>query len=112
MKNKSKYNANRCIIDGIKFDSMKEANRYKELKLLEKAGVISGLELQPRFELIPKQIYRGKTIRKADYIADFKYIKDGVLVVEDTKGFRTDLYKLKKKMFLFKYGKGIVFIES
>ena len=101
----SKYKNRRTEVDGIEFDSLKEARRYGELKLLVKGGVIKDLELQPVFELIPKQKHNGKTIRKANYIADFMYIdtKRGITVVEDVKGFKTDVYKLKKKMFLYKY---------
>ena len=101
----SKYKNRRTEVDGIEFDSLKEARRYQELKLLVRGGVIKDLELQPVFELIPKQKHNGKSIRKANYIADFMYIdtKRGITVVEDVKGFKTDVYKLKKKMFLYKY---------
>ena len=106
MKGYSKYRARKTVVDGIKFDSKKEARRYGELKLLEKGKVISDLKLQPKFELIPKQKYQGKTIRKTSYIADFQYydIKNDKVIVEDVKGYLTDVYKLKKKMFLYKYG--------
>lgn len=70
----SKYKNRRTEVDGIEFDSLKEARRYGELKLLVKGGVIKDLELQPVFELIPKQKHNGKTVRKANYIADFKYM--------------------------------------
>ena len=101
----NKYKNKKTEVDGIKFDSLKEARRYGELRLLVKAGMIKDLELQPVFELIPKQKHNGKTIRKTSYIADFKYtdIQRGIEVVEDVKGFKTDVYKLKKKMFLYKY---------
>ena len=74
--------------------------------LLEWGGVITDLVLQPKFELIPTIRREGhKTERITYYIADFAYTekKTGKEVVEDVKGFRTDVYKLKKKMFLFKY---------
>ena len=110
----SKYNARKTIIDGIKFDSKKEARRYKELKLLEKAGEIKDLQLQPRFTLQEKFKYQGKTERKIEYIADFQYedIRTGQMIVEDTKGYRTDVYKLKRKLFLKRYSEKYKFIES
>ena len=109
----SKYNARKTIIDGIKFDSKKEAGRYKELKLLEKAGEIKNLQLQPRFTLQESFKYQGKTERKITYIADFMYEeKNGQVVVEDTKGYRTDVYKIKRKMFLKRYSEKYKFIES
>ncbi|MBS5989581.1 MULTISPECIES: DUF1064 domain-containing protein [Anaerococcus] len=110
----SKYRAVKTEIDGIKFDSKKEARRYKELKLLERGKAISCLELQPVFDLIPKQIHNGKTIRKVVYKADFKYFDNNkkIWIVEDVKGFKTDVYKLKKKMFLFKYGNEFKFLET
>ena len=102
----NKYKNKKVMVDGIKFDSMKEARRYSELKLLERAGKIKDLELQPKFELIPTIRREGqKTERKTVYIADFMYkeIGNDKLVVEDTKGYRTDVYLLKKKLFLYKY---------
>lgn len=91
-----KYNNKKTEIDGIKFDSKKEANRYCELKLLEKAGVIKDLELQVKFELIPKN---GKE-RAVNYIADFVYTEAGKRVVEDCKGMRTKEYIIKRKLML------------
>ncbi len=92
------------------YDSKKEAKRADELKLLERAKVISNLEKQVAFELQPSFKADGKTERAIKYIADFKYSKDGTEVVEDVKGFKTDVYKIKRKMFLFKYPH-IKFIE-
>lgn len=110
---KSKYNAKKVTVDGIRFDSKREAKRYEELKELEAAGVISQLELQPRFELQEGFKYKGRAIRKIEYVADFKYLemKQGLWVVEDVKGMKTDVYKLKKKLFLYKYGNFFVFME-
>lgn len=119
-RNGTKYNATKVEIDGHTFASKREANRYLELRLLERAGEISDLRLQVDFELIPNQ-YRtekrygknGKPLkdkqilleRKVVYRADFVYTdNDGKTVVEDTKGFRTTEYVLKRKMFLYKYG--------
>lgn len=101
----SKYRNKKVVVDGIEFDSKKEANRYKELKLLEKAGEIKDLELQKVFELIPSFKKNGKTYRKTTYKADFSYFdtKEGKYIVEDVKGFKTDIYKLKKKLFEYKF---------
>ena len=98
----SKYNNVKQVIDGITFHSKKEAERYMMLKLLERTGKISNLILQPKFEIIPKRTRNdGKTTRAAHYVADFQYIKDNKVIVEDVKGFKTELYKLKKKLFEF-----------
>lgn len=90
----SKYYSQKEIVDGITFHSKKEARRYRELKLMERAGVIKELQLQVPYTLIPKSSH-GRAIK---YIADFVYFEDGKRVVEDTKGFRTKEYKLKKRM--------------
>lgn len=99
-----KYNNTKVVIDGIKFDSKREAQRYKELILLEKAGKIADLILQPKFELIPKYTINGRNVRKMEYIADFQYTENGKTIVEDAKGFKTKEYLIKKKLFEFKYG--------
>ena len=101
----NKYSNKKVIVDGHTFDSMKEARRYGELKLMVRAGVIKDLELQPAFELIPTIRTETETLRKTVYKADFRYtdIKTGGVVVEDVKGYKTDVYKLKKKMLLHKY---------
>ena len=98
----SKYNAKKTVVDGIEFDSIREAERYRELKLLERGKEIRNLVLQPRFLLQDKFVDKhGKTHRKIEYVADFLYIdKDGKAIVEDVKGVLTDVYKIKKKMFL------------
>lgn len=107
---KSKYHAQKTVLDGIKFDSKKEANRYAELKLMERAGLIKGLQRQVRFELIPSFDVDGKHYRPTSYVADFVYTdtKSGKQVVEDCKGFRTDIYRLKAKMFAHKFGVSIL----
>lgn len=93
MAKRSKYNAVKVTIDGFTFDSKKEARRYSELKLLERAGEIANLELQPLFPCI----VNGKKV--CAYIADFAYLNnDGVRIVEDVKGFKTSIYRLKKKL--------------
>lgn len=108
-----KYNAKKTAVDGITFDSRKEAARYKELKALELVGKIDRLELQPRFVLMDGFRYEGKAIRKIEYIADFLYrdLSTYELVVEDVKGVKTDVYKLKKKLFLKHYGNEYKFKE-
>ena len=98
-----KYNAHKATVDGITFDSQREANRYCELKLMEKAGQITSLELQPEFELQPKYRKHGRTVRAIIYRADFRYKENGVMVVEDVKGMRTDVYRMKKKMLEYRY---------
>lgn len=105
----SKYYSRKVIIDGIKFDSKKEGNRYLELKLLLKAGKIRDLELQKKFELQEKYKINGKTIRAISYIADFTYWDNekNEMIVEDVKGGKatqTQIYKLKKKIFMYRYG--------
>lgn len=119
-RNGTKYNAHKTEIDGIEFPSKHEANRYCELKLLERAGEISNLRLQVDFELIPNQYItekrygkNGKPLkdkqilleRKVVYRADFVYTdKDGNQVVEDTKGFKTKEYLIKRKLMRYIHG--------
>lgn len=103
----NKYHNKKVIYDGIKFDSVKEKNRYIGLKQLERLGVIQNLQRQVKYELQPSFKLNGKTIRSITYIADFVYIQDGVEVIEDVKGMRTKEYLLKKKMFEYKYQKEI-----
>jgi hypothetical protein len=94
----NKYGARKLKApDGQVFDSVKEYHRWGCLRLLERAGRISDLKRQVKYELIPKQ--NGE--RACYYIADFTYYEDGKLVVEDCKGFRTDAYKIKKKLMLW-----------
>lgn len=105
----SKYNNRKTMIDGITFDSNKEARRYTVLRSLQDGGYIKGLSLQVPFELIPKQ--DGE--RAVKYIADFVYydIEKQMHIVEDVKGFKTDVYKLKRKLFKYKYPE-YTFIET
>ena len=103
---KSKYKNKKIIIDEIKFDSTKEGKRYLELKQKEKLGEITNLRLQVKFELQPSFKINGKTVRAISYVADFVYKENGNEVIEDvkaSKNFQTDVYKLKKKMFEYKY---------
>lgn len=99
----SKYRAKKTEIDGIKFDSKKEAKRYIALRELEKQGNIEKLVLQPRFLLQEGFRKNGKAYRKIEYVADFMYEQDGKLIVEDVKGIKTDVYKLKQKLFEKRY---------
>jgi hypothetical protein len=112
----SKYHAVRYTVDGNVFDSKKEARRYYELLTLERAGVISDLQRQVKYVLIPAQREPdiigprggrrpGKLLeRECAYIADFVYLEGGKTVVEDAKGMRTEVYKIKKKLMLERYG--------
>ncbi len=100
----NKYHNTPITIDNIKFQSKKEGNRYQELKLLERAGEISDLRLQVKYELQPSFKIDGKTIKAINYIADFVYEEKGKIIVEDVKGIFTNIYKLKAKMFAYKYG--------
>ena len=99
----SKYHNKKVQVDMYVFDSIAESRRYKELKLLEQAGEISELELQPRFLLQEGFKKNGKTFRKIEYIADFQYIENGRLVIEDVKGKETEVFKLKRKLFEHEY---------
>lgn len=97
-----KYGNKKVVRDGIEFDSIKECQRYCELKLMQRAGLISDLQTQVSFELIPAQRIDGKVVERAvNYIADFVYQQDGQKVVEDTKGFKTKDYILKRKLMLW-----------
>lgn len=100
-----KYKNRKLTIDGEVFDSQREYARYRELALLERAGQISDLKRQVRYELIPTQRIGGKVVEKScAYIADFVYTENGETVVEDTKGFRTRDYIIKRKLMLHVHG--------
>lgn len=115
---RSKYGSRKTVVDGISFDSKKEASRYRELLLLERAGKIGNLRRQVKYVLIPAQYEnpdsptksgRGKCLeRECSYVADFVYDvpmePEPVEIVEDTKGFRTEAYKIKRKMMFFMHG--------
>ena len=103
-----KYHNKKTVIDGIKFDSKLEAERYAQLKMMERAGVIRDLKLQPEYELIPSFRKNGKTWRRTLYKADFRYIlaEDDSYIIEDVKGSTsviTDVFRLKQKLFEYKY---------
>ena len=102
-----KYGNKKIEYDGHKFDSKKEMQRYKTLTALKELGVISDLRLQQKFVLIPSQRIDGRVVeRECSYIADFVYVdsETGKTVVEDVKGFRTEAYRIKRKLMLHKFG--------
>lgn len=101
----NKYKNKKIKIDGIEFDSQLEADRYYQLKILERANEIKYLHRQVEFVLQPNYKKNNKTIRAIKYVADFVYydLRRGKTIIEDTKGFRNEVYKLKKKMFEYKY---------
>lgn len=104
---RSKYHAVKTTVDGITFDSSREADRYLVLKSMEEEGVIEDLRRQVRYELVPAFDVDGRHYRPVSYVADFVYREDGHEVVEDVKGMRTDVYKLKSKLFARRYGMSI-----
>lgn len=100
----NKFNAKRTELDGKVFASKGEANRYAELKLMERAGIIQNLDTQPRFVL--QEAFtdeEGNRHRAITYIADFRYLENGLCVVEDFKGRETEVFKLKRKLFARRY---------
>lgn len=113
---KTKYHSRKITRNGITFDSVKEYRRFCELSLLEKAGAITDLKRQVEFVLIPAQkepdtigkrggTIKGKTIeQKCSYVADFVYTENGETIVEDTKGFKTKDYIIKRKLMLWVHG--------
>ena len=104
-KKTPEYRNIKTVVDGHKFDSKKEARRYQILKLWLQAGMITDLALQKRYELIPTQRKSdGTAVRVVTYYADFVYMRDGVQVVEDVKGVRTDVFVLKSALMLQVHG--------
>lgn len=97
----SKYHARKTTVDGIQFDSAKEAKRYTKLRDMQEAGEIEGLRLQVPFEILPSFECEGVKYRGMKYIADFVYYRNGVRVVEDVKGVKTPEYKLKRKLMAY-----------
>lgn len=111
---KNKYHNEKTTVDGIKFDSKKEANRYLELKMLERAGEISDLQLQVKYELVPPCLKpSGKHTRAVEYIADFVYNENGKTVVEDVKGYKRgsayNIFRIKQKLMLWVHG---IYVEE
>lgn len=104
----SKYHNRKTVVNGIKFDSRHEADVYCQLFLLERAGKIKDLRLQVPFVLQDKFTFQGKVILPIKYVADFVFIdEEGVEHIIDAKGMRTEVYKIKRKMFLNRYQKNI-----
>jgi hypothetical protein len=104
---RSKYHAKKTTVDGITFDSRREADRYLVLKSMEEDGIIEDLRRQVRYELVPAFDVDGRHYRPVFYVADFVYVENGREVVEDVKGMMTDVYRLKSKLFARRYGKVI-----
>ena len=103
---RNKYRNKKTVVDGFKFDSKKEASRYTDLLMLQRAGEIHELELQPEFEIIPGVYWGSRNLRKRIYIADFMYKEKGAYVVEDVKSVITaknPVYTLKRQLFLIRY---------
>ena len=101
----TKYKSRKVTVNGVVFDSRKEANRWCELALLQKAGQVTDLQRQVKYELIPSQRIDGKVAERAcTYVADFVYRENGKTVVEDTKGFKTKDYIIKRKLMLWVHG--------
>ena len=106
---RSKSHAKKTVVDGITFDSRKEADRYLVLKGMEEDGSIEDLRRQVRYELVPAFDVDGKHYRPVYCVADFVYMdrETGKEVVEDVKGVRTDAYRLKSKLFARRYGMSV-----
>lgn len=111
MFKKHKYHAVKTTVAGIKFSSKAEASRYVTLQAKIETGSISDLTLQPRFVLQEGFGPKGKRVRAIEYVADFQYKEKGRVIVEDVKGMKTETYNMKKKMFIFKYGRTHVLRE-
>lgn len=109
LKAHSKYHAEKTTVDGVTFASKKEARRYQELRLLERAGAVSGIQLQPEFPLYVWDTVNKTATHIGKYVADFRYVlhsPSGLMadVIEDVKGIKTPVYRLKKKMVEAQYG--------
>jgi hypothetical protein len=111
-KRQSKYNAKKVVVDGIKFDSQAEANFYEHLKQAKEEGIIHKFSLQPEYELQPKFTNpRGKVIQPIKYKADFLTVNwQGEQRVIDIKGVETADFKIKKKLFEYKYDQSLILI--
>ena len=108
----SKYRSTRTTVNEITFQSKYEAERYLELKQALKNGKIRELTLQPKFKLHDEFMLNGKKYRAIHYVGDFMYKIGNKKIVEDTKGFKPESYKIKKKMFLKRYGTKYEFLET
>lgn len=116
--NYNKFWAIRTTLDGITFDSKKESERYAELLLMQKWRVIKDLVLQPSFVLLKwwsvNQFWKTIKVRPITYVADFSYVEVGKPkpIVEDVKWLRTDVYVMKRKLFLAIYGHEFDHLET
>jgi hypothetical protein len=109
----SKYHNIKTVIDGITFDSRAEANRWQDLKLLEKAGQISDLKRQVPYCLVPSVILDGRKKPAVIYKADFVYRTAlDIWIIEDVKGVSTPLFRLKKHLMKHVHGIDIVEIKK
>lgn len=101
---RNKYGNRKTEIDGIKFDSQKEAEYYCQLKLLKRAGEIKDFGMQQRYELLPTFKKNGMTFKSVTYVADFVIVNnDGTTEVVDVKGMETQVFKIKQKLFEYMY---------
>lgn len=104
----NKYNAKKTSVDGLVFDSRREAKRYIELREMESSGEISNLQRQVRIELVPPFDRNGRHFRGIYYVVDFVYTgSDGNVVWEDVKGMKTSVYLIKRKLIAYRYGMDI-----
>jgi len=99
----SKYHNIHITADGYRFDSVAEYRHYMDLCLRQQAGDISDLTVHPRYTIVDAFIYDNKRERAVEYEADFSYVENGREVVEDVKGAETDVFKIKRKLFLLRY---------
>lgn len=113
MASRSKYNNCKTVVNGISFDSKREAERYMELQYLLNERKIQALKCHPVYLLQEAFDRDGKRHRKIEYEADFEYIDQatGKTIVEDVKGWKTEIYKIKKKLFLKNLPENTVFME-
>lgn len=107
-----KYGNRKVVVDGRTFDSRREAVRYRELRMFERAGEIHDLKLQPVFELAPAVFLDGRKKPALRYIADFSYwTRSGEPVIEDVKGMRTAVYRIKRHLMKSVLGLDITEVE-
>jgi len=110
----SKYGNKKVIVDGIQFDSKAEAAYYKKMLKDQEAGLVKEFNMQKTYTLLDKFEHpkTGKAVRAIKYIADFEVIyPDGRVEVVDIKGFKTPIYRLKEKLFMFRYNIPIVCLK-
>src|SRR5690625_5059460 len=111
-RQRSKYRNKKVQLDGHTFDSKAEARYYQQLKLMERAGEILFFRLQPRYRLLDGFEKHGKKHRPVDYVADFEiHHKDGSIEVVDVKGMKTDVFRMKEKMFHKKYPHKLTLVQ-